>query len=141
MSTPTVETSTTAVAVPVEALFSDAERAALVGFLAGYSGQTRDAYTLDLRQYTSWCATHGLHLFGARRADIECYGRDLEARGRARATVARRLCIMWNLICQVHGRFPWLTVTIGSRVAVAGAPICRGVAPAGVGTSTSRASS
>src|SRR5207342_1959035 len=31
-------------------------------------------------------------LFGARRADIECFGRDLEAAGRARATVTRRLC-------------------------------------------------
>jgi hypothetical protein len=28
----------------------------------------------------------------ARRADIECFARDLEARGRARATVTRRLC-------------------------------------------------
>jgi integrase/recombinase XerD len=51
----------------------------LVGFLAGYSGQTRAAYTLDLRQYTSWCATHGLHLFAAKRTDIECYARDLES--------------------------------------------------------------
>jgi integrase/recombinase XerD len=33
-----------------------------------------------------------LHLFTARRADIECFGRDMEAAGRARATVARRLC-------------------------------------------------
>jgi site-specific recombinase XerD len=31
-------------------------------------------------------------LFGARRADIEAFGRHLEALGRARATVARRLC-------------------------------------------------
>ena len=35
---------------------------------------------------------HDVHLFEARRADIECFGRDLEVRGRARATVARRLC-------------------------------------------------
>ncbi len=93
MTAPSVERpATTTVAVPVEPLFSADERAALVGFLAGYSGQTRVAYTLDLRQYTSWCATHGLHLFAAKRADIECYARDLEARGRARATIARRLC-------------------------------------------------
>ena len=79
--------------VPVgERLFSDGERAALAGFLAGYSGLTREAYTLDLRQYTSWCAQHGLHLFTAKRADIECFGRDMEANGRARATIARRLC-------------------------------------------------
>jgi integrase/recombinase XerD len=92
MSEPTIDRSTTMVAVPVEQLFNDDERAALVGFLAGYSGQTRAAYTLDLRQHTSWCATHGLHLFNAKRADIECFARDLEARGRARATIARRVC-------------------------------------------------
>jgi integrase/recombinase XerD len=33
-----------------------------------------------------------LNLFAARRADIESFARDLEARGRARATVTRRLC-------------------------------------------------
>lgn len=32
------------------------------------------------------------HLFQARRADIEGFGRDMETRGRARATIARRLC-------------------------------------------------
>ena len=31
-------------------------------------------------------------LFAVRRADIECFARDLEGRGRARATVTRRLC-------------------------------------------------
>jgi integrase/recombinase XerD len=31
-------------------------------------------------------------VFAARRADIECFARDLEARGRARATITRRLC-------------------------------------------------
>jgi integrase/recombinase XerD len=31
-------------------------------------------------------------MVGVRRADIECFGRDLEAAGRARATVTRRLC-------------------------------------------------
>jgi len=65
---------------------------ALGGFLAGYSGLTRDAYSLDLRMYTAWvCVQHGPHLFAARRADIECFGRNLETAGRARATIARRL--------------------------------------------------
>jgi site-specific recombinase XerD len=31
-------------------------------------------------------------LFAVRRADIEGFARDLETRGRARATVTRRLC-------------------------------------------------
>jgi site-specific recombinase XerD len=72
--------------------FSDAERYALAAFLAGYRGLTREAYALDLRQFVAWCTEHHLRLFGARRADIECLARDLEAGGRARATVARRLC-------------------------------------------------
>ena len=81
----------------VEPLFTDAERSALAGFLAGYSGLTRDAYALDLRQYAGWCQQRGLHLFQARRSDIECFGRDMEDRGRARATIARRLCTVSGL--------------------------------------------
>jgi integrase/recombinase XerD len=75
-----------------EPLFTTAERLALAGFLAGHTGLTRDAYALDLRQYTSWCHQHHVRLFDARRPDIEYFARDLEARGRARATVTRRLC-------------------------------------------------
>ncbi len=73
-------------------MFTDPEALALGGFLAGYSGLTRDAYALDLRQYATWCADLQLGLFDARRAHIEAFARDLEARGRSRATVARRLC-------------------------------------------------
>jgi hypothetical protein len=82
--TTTVPTST----VATTTVLSQPERLALGGFLAGYSGQTRDAYTLDLRQYATWCAADGLRLFDARRADIEAFGRALEVAGRARATVA-----------------------------------------------------
>jgi hypothetical protein len=73
-------------------MFTDAERLALAGFLAGYRGLTREAYTLDLRQFTGWCRARSLPLFAVRRADIETFARELEARGRARATVTRRLC-------------------------------------------------
>jgi integrase/recombinase XerD len=72
-------------------LFTPPEELALAGFLAGYSGHTLEAYRLDLRQFVGWCTEHRLALFGARRADIERFGRHLEALGRARATVARRL--------------------------------------------------
>ena len=78
--------------VPVQPAFTDAERLALAGFLAGYRGLTREAYTLDLRQFTGWCRARSLPLFSVRRADIETFARELEARGRARATVTRRLC-------------------------------------------------
>jgi integrase len=78
--------------VPVEKWFTDIEDVALAGFLAGYRGSTREAYALDLRQFTVWCANHKRRLFEVHRVDIECFGRELEARGRARATIARRLC-------------------------------------------------
>ena len=71
--------------VPVQPVFTDAERLALAGYLAGYRGLTREAYTLDLRQFTSWCRARSLALFSVRRADIETFARELEARGRARA--------------------------------------------------------
>jgi site-specific recombinase XerD len=78
--------------MPVAPVFTNTERLALAGFLAGYSGLTRQAYELDLRQYVNWCHQHHLRLFQARRADIECFARDLDTRGRARATITRRLC-------------------------------------------------
>jgi site-specific recombinase XerD len=82
---------TTTVAVRDE-IFTTEEEQTLVGFLAGYGGLTREAYQLDLRQWVQWCTERQVALFGARRADIEGFGRHLEACGRARATVARRLC-------------------------------------------------
>ena len=75
----------------IQPVFTDAERVALAGFLAGYRGLTREAYALDLRQFTTWCRARSLSMFAARRADIEGFARDLEAMGRARATVTRRL--------------------------------------------------
>ena len=76
----------------IQPVFTDPERLALAGFLAGYRGLTREAYALDLRQFAIWSRARSLNLFAVRRADIEGFARDLEARGRARATVTRRLC-------------------------------------------------
>jgi hypothetical protein len=74
----------------IQPAFTDAERIALAGFLAGYRGLTREAYALDLRQFTSWRRSRSLALFAVRRADIEGFACELEAAGRARATVTRR---------------------------------------------------
>ena len=87
----TTATPSTAL-VMIQPIVTDAERRALAGYLAGYRGLTREAYALDLRQFTTWCRARSLNLFAVRRADIEGFARDLEARGRARATVTRRLC-------------------------------------------------
>jgi integrase len=68
-------------------------RAPCLGWVPGrYTGLTREAPARHLRQYASWCQHNQVRLFQARRADIECFARDLEARGRARATITRRLC-------------------------------------------------
>ncbi len=75
----------------IQPAFTDPERLALAGYLAGYRGLTREAYALDLRQFTGWCRSRSLSLFSVRRADIESFARQLEANGRARATVTRRL--------------------------------------------------
>jgi site-specific recombinase XerD len=89
--TTTTSTPSTAIAV-AEPVFTHQERLALTGFLAGYTGLTREAHALDLPQFTAWCQQRHPRLFRARRSDIECFARDLEARGRARATITRRLC-------------------------------------------------
>ncbi len=44
-------TITSTVLVATQPEFSDGERLALAGFLAGCRGMTRDAYVLDLRQF------------------------------------------------------------------------------------------
>ena len=75
----------------IQPAFTDPERLALAGYLAGYRGLTREAYALDLRQFTIWCRARSLNVFAVRRPDIESFARELEARGRARATVTRRL--------------------------------------------------
>ena len=92
-----MQTTPSASLVIFDPVFGDGERLALTGFLAGYRVATRDAYTLDLRQFVSWCDQHNVNLFGARRADIEYYARGLEERGLARATVSRRLCTVAGL--------------------------------------------
>jgi site-specific recombinase XerC len=85
--------STTTTAIErYQPVLSEVEQSTVLGFLAGYRDFTCDAYTLDLRQFTAWCWQHDRRLFDVHRVDIECFARHLEDAGRARATVARRLC-------------------------------------------------
>src|SRR5215469_15403246 len=53
--TTTIPSAAIVAAAPV---FTGPEQLALAGFLASYSGLTRDAYMLDLRQFTTWCGEH-----------------------------------------------------------------------------------
>jgi site-specific recombinase XerD len=86
----TIETRLVPAVVTSEVDTSTVGRA-VAGFLAGYGDSTRKAYSLDMRQWPSWCQNHDLQVFGVRRAHIELFARGLEADGKARATVARHL--------------------------------------------------
>ena len=67
------------------------ERGAIAGFLAGYTGNTLTCYTTGFRVAVEWCITNDVRLLGVRRPHLEIFGRTMEADGRMRSTVARRL--------------------------------------------------
>ncbi len=81
----------------------DPEHVALAGFLGGYRGPTRDAYAFDLRQFVAFCEQRQLRIFEVHRSDIEAFGHHLEARGRATATIARRLCTITGFYRYAEG--------------------------------------
>jgi site-specific recombinase XerD len=82
-----------------------AERAAVAGFLAGYTGNTLVSYTTDLPLFATWCAANGVRLLGVKRAHLELFARHMEAEGRMRSTVARRLSTLASFYryCRVEG--------------------------------------
>jgi hypothetical protein len=55
-------------------VFAEAERLALVGFLAGYRGATRDAYRMDLRLFTYDSVTENVATGDRKRRAIVFYG-------------------------------------------------------------------
>ena len=83
--------TTVAVLVRTEELLDARERAVIAAFLAGYTGTTRISYTTDLRQFVTWCTNSGVRLLDVTRAHLETFARHMEADGRMRSTVARRL--------------------------------------------------
>ena len=78
----------------IQPVFTDAERLALAGFLAGYRGLTREAYTLDLRHFTAWCrARSPSAVFGPSRGH-----RDLRPRARGERQGSRPSVGTWRWI-------------------------------------------
>lgn len=69
----------------------DPTRYVVAGFLAGYKGRTREAYTTDLRLWARFCGDHELPMLGVQRAHIELFARQEEERGLMNSSVARRL--------------------------------------------------
>lgn len=86
-----MDTTTAHLVPPADPLFDDA-RLAIGGFLARYSGSTRNGYACDLRAWFAWCAQGNLDVFGVRRVHVEVYARWMEEdQHLARATIGRRL--------------------------------------------------
>jgi site-specific recombinase XerD len=100
-----VMASSTAVLVRYGEPNEVAERMAVAGFLAGYTGATRVSYTTDLRLFTEWCANQRVRLLDVKRAHLELFARHMEANGRMRSTVARRLSTLASFYryCHVEG--------------------------------------
>jgi site-specific recombinase XerD len=73
--------------------------------LAGYTGTTRVSYTNDLRLFLAWCAEVQVRLLDVKRAYLELFARHMEAEGRMRSTVARRLSTMTSFYryCHIEG--------------------------------------
>ena len=101
----TTSTVTAVEIVRIDDPFNVTERAAIAGFLAGYTGNTLISYTTDLRLFAEWCTTNDVHLLDVRRAHLEIFGRHMEAHGRMRSTVARRLSTLGSFYryCHVEG--------------------------------------
>ena len=72
------------------------------GFLAGYIASTRTSYGTDLRIFASWCHANQLTLLGVRRVHLELFARWMEAEGRMRSTVARRLSTLASFYRYCH---------------------------------------
>ena len=81
---------TTAALVPIQPAFTDSERLALAGFLAGYRGLTREAYALTCASSPPGAAPLPRPVRGPPRRHRRLRPR-ARSRGRARATVTRRL--------------------------------------------------
>ena len=81
------------------------ERGAIAGFLVGYTGNTLVSYTTDLRLFAEWCTINDIRLLDVRRAHLEIVDRTMEADGRMRSTVARRLSTLGSFYryCHVEG--------------------------------------
>ena len=58
---------------------------------------TRVSYTTDVRTFADWCHPNQLTLLGVRRVDLDLFARWMEADGRMRSTVARRLASLASL--------------------------------------------
>lgn len=106
--------SDTTILLPFQPASMSTAQLAAVSFLARYSGRTHALYAYQLREWFTWCETHGLDpLVGVQRAHVELYVRQLSDRGLMDSSV----------VTMMHGvrgffRFAHIDGLIGSDPAV-----------------------
>lgn len=93
----------------------DLDRMAAAAFLASYREPTRSLYTMNLRQWFTWCSERGITPLEAQRAHLEVWARELEeVKGLKVSTVANKLntlsrfyrtCLMDRLITNSPAEF------------------------------------
>lgn len=85
---------TTTAQFPLETSNLTADQIA-VRFLLGYSGNTREAYSADLKKWFAFCAQHYVDPLAASRASVDAYARQLvEVDNRAGRSVNRALAAL-----------------------------------------------
>ncbi len=70
--------------------YLDVTRLAIASFLSRYREPTLTAYRQDLKAFVAWCQQYDLEVLRVTRGELEMYVRQLEGRGYAAATIARR---------------------------------------------------
>ena len=65
-----------------------AERYAIAGFLAGYTGATQRSYRTDLRIFHDWCTEHDVRVLEAQRSHLELFARARIAKIRPESAAA-----------------------------------------------------
>jgi site-specific recombinase XerD len=89
-ATPEGAATTTSVTTDVVPSYLDVTRLALASFLARYREPTLSAYKQELAAFLEWCDRYDLQPLRATRGQLDMYLRQLEQRGYAPATIARR---------------------------------------------------
>ena len=93
------------VAEPSERGWADTH-IAVAGFLAGYSGSTRQGHATELRLWRQWCHEHGLAVLDVRRPHLEMYAAELdEVHHRKRSTIAHKMSVICGFYkwCALEG--------------------------------------
>lgn len=73
----------------------DPEQMAIATFLARYDGRTLDAYRRDLRCYRAFCVEQHVGMLKVERGHLELYISQLQSRGYAQSTVARKFGVAY----------------------------------------------